>query len=228
MNIIKKIINFIMIKIKFKNSNIKSFHISKGVTIGNNCLISKYTQIGDNVKIGDCTYFNSDKNWIIVESNVKIGKYCSIAPGVVIGVGNHNYNNVTTHPILYNPYYLNNMNLDNSKLKQNGLVDKDVYTVIGNDVWIGMNANIKRGITIGDGAVIGAGAVVTHDVPPYAIVGGVPAHIIKYRFDKEQINKLLQNKWWDWSNEQLDQNFNLLYNINDYIKWSDINENKKD
>lgn len=217
MNIIKNFINLLVIKQRFKNSDIRSFNIAKNVVIGNNCLVSRHTKIADNVTIGDCTYFNSNENWITIESNVKIGKFCSIAPGVVIGLGNHNYNNVTTHPILYNNYYVKKMKLDINKLKQDGLVDKDLVTEIGNDVWIGMNANIKRGVKIGDGAVIGAGAVVTHDVPPYAIVGGVPSRVIKYRFDEQKIKMLLESKWWDWSKEKLDRNFDLLYNVDDFV-----------
>lgn len=224
MNIIRKFISLLIIRFKYRNCNIKSLNIAKDVVLGDNCLISKCTQIADNVTIGDCTYFNSDRKWIIIESNVKIGKFCSIAPGVVIGVGNHNYNNITTHPILYNNYYLKKMKLNCEKLKQNGLIDRDVVTEIGNDVWIGMDANIKRGVKIGDGAVIGAGTVVTHDVPPYAIVAGVPGRVIKYRFTEEQIKFLLENKWWDWSKEELNQKFELLYSIDDFMDRGAKNE----
>jgi acetyltransferase-like isoleucine patch superfamily enzyme len=91
---------------------------------------------------------------------------------------------------------------------ENAYLLRDDYgiTNIGNDVWIGDKVIVIGGITIGDGAVVGAGAVVTHDVPPYAIVAGVPAKVIKYRFDDEKIRKLLDLKWWDWSEEEIKQN----------------------
>ena len=81
---------------------------------------------------------------------------------------------------------------------------------IGNDVWIAANVVITEGLKIGDGAVIGAGAVVTHDIPPYAIVGGVPAKVIRYRFTKEMIDELLKIKWWDFTEEQLQKAFPLF------------------
>ena len=83
--------------------------------------------------------------------------------------------------------------------------------VIGNDVWIGWNAILTPGVHIGDGAIIGAGAVVTHDVPPYAIVGGVPARIIGMRFSKDIIDKLLTIKWWYWSDEMIKANYEYFY-----------------
>ena len=78
-------------------------------------------------------------------------------------------------------------------------------TIIGSDVWIGAHAQIKSGLTIGNGAVVAAGAVVTRDVPPYAIVGGVPAKVIRYRFDEKAIEALMSLKWWEWSDEKLQQ-----------------------
>ena len=83
--------------------------------------------------------------------------------------------------------------------------------VIGNDVWIGANVSILPGVYIGDGAVIAAGAVVTKDVEPYAIVGGVPAKVIRYRFSPKEIYILLKIKWWDWSVEEVERNIELLY-----------------
>ncbi len=85
--------------------------------------------------------------------------------------------------------------------------------IIGNDVWIGSNVLIIGGIKIGDGAIVAAGAVVTKDVPPYAIVGGIPARIIRFRFDKEQINKLLELKWWNKDDDWLIKNNYLFCNV---------------
>jgi len=81
---------------------------------------------------------------------------------------------------------------------------------IGNDVYIGYHVIILSGVTIGDGAVIGAGSVVAGDVPPYAIVAGNPAHIVRYRFDEETITKLLEIRWWDWPDEKVKENVHLI------------------
>ena len=89
--------------------------------------------------------------------------------------------------------------------------------VIGNDVWIGWHAIITPGVSIGDGAIIAAGAVVTHDVPPYAIVGGIPAKVIRKRFSDDMIEKLLKIKWWDWSDEKIMENYAYFYQPEKFV-----------
>jgi len=138
-----------------------------------------------NIKIGRGTYLRKD---IFVDDCVEIGRYCSIANDVVIGPSNHPITNFSTHPISYDV---------------NNYPDKDVKTIIGNDVWIGTRAIIKRGVKIGNGAVIASGAVVTKDVEPYAVVAGVPAKLIKYRFDSETIQELQALEWWNLPKESL-------------------------
>lgn len=129
-------------------------------------------------------------------AQLKIGKFCSIATSVVITLGNHRMDSVSTYPF--------------AKLRQwwpeaNGFKDQatagDVF--IGNDVWIGNGVFIGSGVTVGDGAVLAAKSVVTRDVPPYAVVGGAPAKVIKYRFNEEQITRMLAIAWWDWEDERI-------------------------
>lgn len=218
-NIIRKIT--IRKKAKKKCSIIRGWNISEDLIIGQGCIVGKRTHISSGVSIGNCTYLNGNQLDVIIESNTEIGNFCSIGPGVIIGMGNHYVNKVTTHPLLFNSYYKNILKLQNAKLKLDGLEDKDNKTVIGNDVWIGARANIKRGVKIGNGAIIGAECMVTHDVPDYAVVVGVPSKIIKYRFNEEQITFLKKNErycFWNWDNNQIDKYFGSLYNVDEYIK----------
>lgn len=220
---IKKVLSKLNNKIKIrkiareKRAIIKTSSIGKNVQIGKNCLICKGVKIESNVNIGDYTYINLDTT---VDSNVNIGKYCSISKNVFIAPGTHEYKYVTTHPILFNPFWRKQMNI----LEKDNYIKKigkqDSITNIGNDVWIGLNAIIMRGITIGDGAVIGAGAVVTKDVEPYSIVVGNPAKHIKYRFESTYVEELknMQKKWWDYSPEELAERFEDMYNIKDFIE----------
>lgn len=141
-----------------------------------------------------------------------IGKFCSIAENVDIIVdGNHRPDWVSMFPL--SRLLLNDFsNLGHPEGKGN--------MVIGNDVWLGMGCMIMSGVNIGDGAVVAAGSVVTHDVLPYEIVGGVPAKSIKFRFVPEQISALLKIKWWDWEIEKIKNDIPLLESgeINKFIE----------
>ncbi|HFI0558802.1 TPA: CatB-related O-acetyltransferase [Streptococcus suis] len=217
-----KIFSYLLLKYSLKrvgtSFNTKKF--GKNLSVGKYCIIGRGTIIGKNVKIGNFSYTNSFQANIVIEDNVEIGSFVSIAPGVFIAPGNHYLEYVTTHPLLYSNYYLKKMNGDISKLKILGLKDETQKTIIGNDVWIGLNSIIKRGVQIGDGAVVASGSVVTKNIPPYAIVGGNPARIIRYRFDESTIEKLLglNKKIWTLSNAEIIDNFEYLYDIEKYIE----------
>lgn len=157
-------------RIKLWKKNKVSDNISIGAltSIDNNCTIGEYTYIGLR-----CTI-----------SKANIGRYCSIGNNVSIGPGEHRLNWISTSSFLYE-----------DKMDWYDVLTQGDVT-IGNDVWIGTDSIIRRGITVGDGAVIGANSFVNFDVPPYAIVAGVPAQIIKYRFSEEVIQKLLDSKWF--------------------------------
>ena len=149
--------------------------------------------------VGEHSYMGQD----IVIPNVKetkIGKYCSIACGVYIGASSHPLDFLTTHCFAYSksaPSLYGDLITPKEFVVD---ISDTIYPPVnvGNDVWIGANALIMDGVTIGDGAVVGAGAVVTKDIPPYAVVGGVPAKVIKYRFNEQTIEQLLDLKWWNY------------------------------
>jgi chloramphenicol O-acetyltransferase type B len=144
--------------------------------------------IVNNCKIGHYTYVN--KNSLV--QNAVVGNYCSIAHDVNIGLGKHPLHLPSSSPIFYLRENTLGINVIDDDLDFNEYEDIQ----IGHDVWIGARAVIMDGVSIATGAVVAAGAVVTKNVPPYAIVGGVPAKIIKYRFDNEKIERLLKSEWW--------------------------------
>lgn len=152
--------------------------------------ISRYTSLwGPDVYIGSGDY------------GVSIGSFCSVAHHVSIQEDFHNPQRTTTY--FFEKNFLKEPPLPNSKISKGAIK-------IGNDVWIGAGAQILSGVYIGDGAIIAAGAVVTRDVPPYAIVAGNPATLIRYRFTPEIIEHLTELQWWSWSEEKLKNNASYL------------------
>ena len=173
-----------------------------------------------NITVGDGTIYNDfvhdprdfEKHNVLYHYPVNgdrliIGKFCSIACGAkfLFTSGNHSMKSLATYPF---PIFFDEWDLDAKNICD--AWDNKGNTVIGNDVWIGYEAVILSGVTIGDGAIIGTRAVVTKDVPPYTIVGGIPAKPIRKRFDETTIKRLEALRWWDWDYEKIRRNIPLI------------------
>ena len=175
---------------------------------------------GPNIEEGAYTIYNDfvhdprdfEKNNVLYHypvngDRLKIGKFCSVACGAkfLFTSGNHSLRSLSTYtfPIFYEQWGLDSKNIRDAW-------DNKGDIVIGNDVWIGYEAVILSGVTVGDGAVIGTRAVVTKDVPPYTIVGGVPARPIRRRFDPQTIARLEELRWWDWEEERIARNLSAI------------------
>lgn len=181
--------------ILFNNARATKSVIGPNCTVGDNSILFRSKLEGMNVinrnnLISDSTLgFATYTGHNATIKDTEIGKYCCLSWAISIGGKNHNYTSVTSYP----SYHFNRILCEDKSVAG----PSPQKASIGNDVWIGSGAIVLRGVKVGDGAVIGAGAVVTKDVPPYAIVVGNPARVIKYRFSEEIIEKLLELKWWD-------------------------------
>lgn len=172
------------------------------------------------IQIGDYTMYNDfvhdprdfQRNNVLyyypINGNqLKIGKFCSIACGAkfLFTSANHTMRSLSTYPF---PIFFKEWGLDAKNITS--AWDNKGDIIIGNDVWIGFEAVILSGVTIGDGAIIGTRAVVTKDVPPYTIVGGIPAKSIRKRFSNDVISELLKLQWWDWPENRVKQNIDSI------------------
>lgn len=163
--------------------------------------------VGINSYVGSINIYRHDYDDAVV--NLQIGNHCSLSNNITAMINmNHDYSNITTSPV--GPFGF--LQLDEYNKNQKGQI------IIGHDVWIGLNVTLMSNIQIGTGAIIGTGAVVAKDIPPYAIAVGNPARVVKYRFEPEQIRKLLKIKWWNWNNEKIEKNkLVFVENVDEFI-----------
>ena len=163
--------------------------------------LAPFSHVGDYCFIYESTlgaYSTVGRNSVL--RNAVLGKFCSISWNATIGATPHDYNLISTHAFHY--------------ISSFGFVCKDrrsnIETFLGHDVWVGANAVIMPGVKVGSGAVVGAGAIVTRNVPPYAIVVGCPARIVRYRFDSDIIESLMEIEWWDWDVKKIQENLDIF------------------
>lgn len=188
----KRRIHSLSLYFKIRKTNIKvtSWALFKRFKLPNQPIrIEDYSYIDQSFvlhSIGAYSYTHSS-----LSQTSTIGRYCSIARNVQIMENNHPLDRFTTSPITYHKKYKGKFNLHD-------IHDEEKSVHIEHDVWIGESVTLKRGIRVGTGAVIGYGALVTKNVPPYSVVAGVPARIIRYRYSKEIIDQLLDLKWWQY------------------------------
>jgi len=218
-HLLKRIIKpLLMMFISLYLRKAKKVFLSKRASINHRTFLEGYNKIWEGVSIsnsyiGIATYIGKDS----LLDNVKIGRFCSIASNVKVVAATHPLEKfVSTHPAFYSTLKQAGFSFVKMQLFDEFRTIKGRYAIIGNDVWIGPDVTLLGGIRIGDGAVILASSVVTKDVEPYSIVGGVPAKLLKYRFEPIMIKKLLEIKWWNWTLEEIKERAQYFIDIESF------------
>jgi len=212
----KRALKILILRIKYRDSVIRSSaSVSLNTVLGKKAKLTEETKLGS-CEVGPFSYIGYRSNFTFTE----IGSFCSIGPEVICGLGKHPVDFVSTYPGFYSKEPTGSVwfGAHHEFKEQN-------KTVIGSDVWIGARAVIIGGVTIGTGAIVAAGSVVTKDVPPYAIVGGVPAKIIRFRFNEMMIQQLLNSKWWKCSEDELKRLCVYMNNPDEFLLH--LNEQKQ-
>lgn len=173
-----------------------------------------------NIFVGDYTYYDDPRfgpenfeeynvlyNYHLTRVKLVIGKFCAIAAETrFVMTGDHKLDAISTYPFpIFNEGWENAFDVNNLPIKGD--------IIVGNDVWFGYDSLVKNGVTIGDGAIIATRAVVVKDVPPYAIVAGNPARVVKMRFDEKTIERLLHIAWWNWEIEKINRHLSLICHL---------------
>lgn len=217
--LIKFLLRSFVYLLKYRRSGLK-FHLTSKIFSGSS--FEKYTKIGKATffegHLGQCSYIGEHS-----KIYGKIGRFTSIAANVEVITGVHpfKYPYVSTSPLFISTKGQTGLVIVDKNLIDEfkyADTDKKYSVVVGNDCWLGYKCSVIAGVTISDGAVVLSHAVVTKDVPPYAIVGGVPAKIIGYRYEEQQIKNLLKIKWWDFPIEQIIKDKDLFLDIDNFIK----------
>lgn len=220
MNLFQKYLHQLyLIYFKWKNAHSKNVVFQKSCVISDDDFFEGNNNVGGRIHksyIGYGTYIVGENCYI---HDCKIGRFCSIASNCHIGLGDHTLDMVSTSPLFYSAHSLlpEHFLSKSIPLPEQTIGGTNYKVMIGNDVWMGYNVCVKEGITIGDGAIIGAKSLVTRDIPPYAIAVGTPAKVIKYRFSPEQIEKLLAVKWWDKDLSWIKENVQSFQNIDAFL-----------
>ncbi len=184
-----------------KNIHLEYMAELSGVKFENFNVVRKFARLRD-VTIGRQSYIGRGSQ--VYHAN--IGRFCSIGPEVIIGPGEHPIDGVvSSHPSFYSL-----LNQTGKGYTDEQKFDEFPRTIVGNDVWIGARAILRTGITIGNGSVIAAGAVVTHDVPANSVVGGVPARLIRKRHDDDLYELIESLQWWNWTDDDLESHGHLF------------------
>ena len=201
-----KIFSFIKNMIKRKGTHISSFSVLTDTEVHEATAIRPLVKM-ERSKIGKCSSIGT----LSAAYDCEIGKFCNIARECYIGGASHPLDYVSTSVCFYLKNNYTGVCFNEYEY------DWHTKTTIGNDVWLGIRTIVRGGVSIADGAVIGAGSVVTKDVGPYEIWAGNPARFIRKRFDDDTIEILLKSKWWDWDDEKLRDHGKLFTNVDEFV-----------